>query len=256
MVYVLLPAYNEEKAIGILIRNLAKVLKSGYLIVAVNDGSSDGTLKILQKLRDPRFISRYAPSRMTAPVNLKIINHKTNRGLGMAIKTGFLDILSGARPDDIVFTMDADNTHPPFLIPKMIDKINQGFDIVIASRYQRGSKIKGVPLLRQVLSFLSALLFKITFPIQGVRDYTGGYRAYRTEILKRGFSYFGTNFINQSGFSVMVDILLKLSKLNLRFCEVPISLRYDQKKGRSKMKLGLTIVETVKLLVSRRLGKI
>jgi dolichol-phosphate mannosyltransferase len=64
-------------------------------------------------------------------------------------------------------------------------------------------------------------------PIRGVRDYTCGYRAYRGRVLRQAFQRYGDDFINQEGFQCMVDILLKLRKMDVIFGEVPLILRYD-----------------------------
>jgi dolichol-phosphate mannosyltransferase len=83
--------------------------------------------------------------------------------------------------------------------------------------------------------------------VPGVRDYSCGYRAYRADLLRRAFAEMGDQFVNQSGFSCMVDILLKLNWLNAVIAEVPLILHYDYKKGASKMKVGRTVRETLKL---------
>jgi dolichol-phosphate mannosyltransferase len=73
-------------------------------------------------------------------------------------------------------------------------------------------------------------------------------------VLRAATSRYRDELINQDGFQCMVDILLKLSRMKLRFAEVPIVLRYDRKEGKSKMKVGRTIWKTLLLLIERRLG--
>lgn len=99
------------------------------------------------------------------------------------------------------------------------------------------------------------LLFRIVFPTPGVRDYTCGYRAYRAEVIQDAIQHYGNEFLNQDGFQCMVDILLKLRRRNLIFAEVPFILRYDQKEGATKMRIGSTVRKTLSLLVKRRLGQ-
>ena len=97
-----------------------------------------------------------------------------------------------------------------------------------------------------------AVLFKIMFPIPGVRDYTCGYRAYRAGLLQE-VTAADPGFFDQDGFQVMVDILLKLRRnRDLIFGEVPLILRYDLKEGSSKMDVGATIVSTLGLMWRRR----
>ena len=136
----------------------------------------------------------------------------------------------------------------------MVRQIREGHDVVIASRYRRGSHVRGVPLPRRILSYLGGILFKLVFPIKGVRDYTCGYRAYRAELLQSVVSDNQRPFFDQDGFQVMVDILLKLRRIpGLIFGEVPLILRYDLKSGASKMDVGATIGNTLRLMVKRRL---
>ena len=70
--------------------------------------------------------------------------------------------------------MDADNTHPPGLIDRMVQMIHEGCDVVIASRFQPGARVVGVPIERHFLSIGARALFTILFPTRGVRDYTSG----------------------------------------------------------------------------------
>jgi dolichol-phosphate mannosyltransferase len=131
----------------------------------------------------------------------------------------------------------------------MISKVKNGADVVIASRYRKGAKVTGVPLIRQILSIAAALMFKIFHPVKGVRDYTCGYRAYRAEVIQTAFAALGKSFIEQAGFQCMAEILLKLSRFNLTFSEVPLILRYDLKGGVSKMKVMRTIFSSLALIV-------
>jgi dolichol-phosphate mannosyltransferase len=149
--------------------------------------------------------------------------------------------------------MDADDTHTPLAIAQMVTRINEGFDVLIASRYRPGSSVIGVPVHRRFLSYAASLLFQSIFPIPGVRDFTCGYRAYRASVLRQAFTRYREEFINEEGFQCMVDILLKLRRMNLRFSEVPLVLRYDRKGGKSKMKVLRTSLRTLRLMVRRRL---
>src|SRR5262249_54712010 len=95
-------------------------------------------------------------------------------------------------------------------------------------------------------------LFQITFPLSGVRDYTCGYRAYHGKLLKKAFQKYGNDFIERDGFEAMVDILLKLRRMGAIFCEVPLVLRYDEKRGASKMRVFRTIRRSLSLIFNRR----
>jgi len=245
MVIVILPAYNEQESIGRLLEELHYSMgESGldYKAVVVNDGSVDRTAEVVQE----------KAHRM--PVVL--VNHETNKGLGEAIRTGLLKGLELAGPRDILITMDADNTHSPGLILRMVRMIREGNDVVIASRYQRGARIIGVPLHRRILSRMASWLFRIFCHIRGVKDYTCGYRAYRVRLLREAFNLYGGDFISQTGFSCMVDILLKLDRLGAIINEAPLILRYDQKHSMSKIHILRTIGDTIGVLIRNILQKI
>jgi dolichol-phosphate mannosyltransferase len=159
-----------------------------------------------------------------------------------------------ARDDDIIVTMDSDNTHTPALIADMVRGVREGYDVVIASRFRSGARILGVPLYRRLLSRCASWAFRLAFPTRGVRDFTSGYRAYRAGLLVRAFDTYGEQFVAESGFACTVDILLKLRSLGARMHELPLVLRYDFKYSISKMYVMRTLSETLRLLVARRLG--
>ena len=104
----------------------------------------------------------------------------------------------------------------------------------------------------RVLSLLGRVCFTVFFPTPNVRDFTSGYRAYRAETLKRAFAIYSQDFVAQSGFSCMVDILLKLRRMDAIMAEVPLVLRYDMKVGESKMLVVRTVADTLHLLITSR----
>lgn len=243
MIFFLLPAYNEEKNIKILLSDISNFYRKKNIllhVIVINDGSSDDTFKNI-KITKKKFFHK-----------LTVINHKKNMGLGITLKTGFNHILKIAKPDDIIITMDSDNSHTPKNSYLLIKKINEGYDVVIASRYSKLSKTYGLSYLRKILSFISCVIFKILFPIENVTDYTCGFRAFKIKKLKN--IMLNKDFFSENGFSVSADIILKLklSKIKIYFAEVPLQLRYDLKRGLSKMKIVRTIIQTIKLMVLRR----
>ncbi len=243
MVIVTLPAYNEEETLPTLLDRIREAMEENlieYRVIVVNDGSTDGTGEMVDRMRDTMPITR--------------IDHEQNRGLGEAIRTGLLAAIEGAKDRDIIVTMDSDNTHTPGLIARMVRGIREGNDVVIASRFQPGAHVRGVPLHRRALSRSGSLLFRLAFPTPGVRDFTSGYRAYRAGVIRQAFDTYGGAFVAESGFSCMVDILLKLRRIEAIISEVPLVLRYDMKYGASKMLVLRTTIETLQLLISRRLG--
>lgn len=242
-VHVVLPAFNEAACIGRLLEHLDEDLGDAgqpYTVTLVDDGSTDGTTEAAQA-----FTSR---------IDLRLIRHERNQGLGATLRDGLVAAAAQAAPRDILVTMDADDTHTPGLILRMTRMIHEGHDVVIASRYQPGSRTIGVPAHRRALSYFGSLLFRLVFPIRGVRDFTCGYRAYRAEVIQQALRQYGDAFLDQDGFQCMVDVLLKLRRMHLIFGEVPFILRYDIKEGASKMNVGRTIRRTLALMLRRRLG--
>jgi len=242
-VFIVLPAYNEEEALPKLLTRIGETftnLPIDYAIVVVDDGSRDQTATISEQL--------------ATQLPIRVVRHEVNQGLGATIRDGLRTAVELADEQDIIVTLDADNTHPPELIPRMLQMIQEGHDIVIASRFQRGARVVGVPFNRVVMSLFARLLFTVVFPIKGVRDYTCGFRAYRTGVLERAFAKYGDQFVSESGFSCMVDVLLKLRNKDLLMGEVPLLLRYDHKGGVSKMKVLRTIWKSLNLILRRRMG--
>lgn len=243
--YIVLPAYNEEESISKLLDRISYYLFDSdidnYEILVVNDGSTDRTADILKDYQQK--------------TPLRIITHETNKGLGKTIRNGLLHAVESAEDNDIIITMDADDTHTPGLIYRMVNTMREGYDVVIASRYQKGARVYGLSYYRKFLSSVASYIFRIFLPIKGVRDFTCGYRAYRASVLKNAFEKYGDQFIDQEGFQAMVDIILRLRTMDVIFGEVPFILRYDRKEGTSKMNVKSTIFKTLKLIIKRRFEK-
>ncbi len=242
-VFLALPAYNEQEALPELLERIGEAFADNglpYEVVIVDDGSTDDTASIV--------------AQMSFQMPIRLVRHEVNRGLGPTIRDAMREAVDRAGERDIIVTMDADNTHPPGLIDRMVRMIHEGCDVVIASRFESGGCAVGVPIERHFLSVAARLLFTILFPTRGVRDYTSGFRAYRASVIRQGFAEYGDGFVGEQGFSCMADILLKLRKQGALFGEAPLRLRYDRKGGASKMQVFRTIGLTLKLLMRHRLG--
>jgi len=240
---IVLPIFNEEANLACLFDRIDGALRKDripYRVIAVDDGSTDGT---------PDVIERY---RSRTP--LQLVQHNTNQGLGAAIRSGLMEAVAVSSADDVIVTMDADESHTPALITRMLEAIDRGSDVVIASRFQPGSACHGVPRHRLFLSIAASILFRVLFPTPGVRDYTCGYRAYRVTALRRAADRYGSSLFEFDGFQCMVDLLLKLRGAGAHFSEAPVVLRYDLKKGQSKMRVWRTAIRTLHLAFQRRLG--
>lgn len=247
MIYVLLPAYNEELALPQLLKALKDSLEASdfsYRVVVVDDGSRDATLKVAKDF--------------AKELPIDIIPHGVNKGLGAAMLTGFVHICEKATSGDLAVAMDADNTHDPKLIPKMLNAIEAGADVVIASRYAPGGEEVGLNPVRKFLSRGASFLVQTFFPVRGARDFSCGYRIYRVETLRAAFDRYGSNFVTERSFVCMAEILIKLAALPAKVDEVGLVLRYDLKEGESKMKYFRTIIRYFRFLIREKvygLGK-
>lgn len=233
---LMLPAYNEEDSLPNLLRRVKSLTDNYDLnleVLVVNDGSKDNTLKVCSDF------------------GVNVLDLQPNGGLAHAMRQGFIEVLKRYSDNDLLITMDADDSHNPGLIPRMKAQIMEGSDLVIASRYRPGSRTLGLDRLRIFLSYGAGLMFRMVFNVPGVRDYTCGYRAYRVSLLRKTMETYGDKFIEQKGFACMAEILLKISKLKPVIHELPFILRYDQKLGESKMDISKTVKQTIELVALR-----
>src|SRR5262245_25650642 len=225
MIYVLLPAYNEEQALTPLAEKIDKVMTArgtAYRIIVVDDGSRDGTAHVLQELR--------------AVYPIDVITHRYNRGLGETARDGFEHIAAVAAPQDIVVRMDCDDTHDPAYIPAMVGKLDEGYEVVTTSRYVPGGGQIGVKWYRRTTSRAANILLKAFFPIPGLKEYTCGFRAYRAAVVQDAVSIFGNSFIDLKGmgFTGTVEKMIKFKLMGARVAEIPFVLRSDRKQSASK----------------------
>ncbi len=239
MIFILLPAFNEEKNLKIIFKKIEKNFKNKKKIrvILIDDCSIDNTKKILLKKYSFKIIYK---------------KHETNMGLNITMETGLKLINKQARSNDVVVSLDSDNTHPISLIPKMVKKINQGNDIVIASRFVKGSKVSGLASWRQMMSIGAKLMFKIFYPFKNLNDYTCNFRSYKAQHIKKILN--NKDFFKNEDFNIAAKILLFLitNNKNLKIAELPFALRYDLKIGNSKMKILKTIFLTLRLIFIRK----
>ncbi len=246
-VIVVIPAYNEEQNLPGLFANLRSTMEAipyPYEVVVVNDGSGDGTRRLVEQIAK------------TEPVCL--VNHEVNLGPGAAFRSGFTRALEVAGEDDIVITKEADNTGDYGLIEPMIERILNGYDVVLASCYGEGGRVEGTTWDRRLLSWGANLILRVLFPVPGIHTFSSFYRAYRADTLRRAIALYGDRFITEAGFACMVEVLINLHRMGVKMVELPMVLQCDGRLDESKMKrLGTTVgflrVMAKKSLFERRL---
>ena len=157
--------------------------------------------------------------------------------------------------DDILITMDSDDTHDPKYIPKVINLINsKSYNFVVLSRFQKYSKEIGYPKYKTFMSISINLILKILFPTKELRDYTSGYRGIKGNLIKKIVNEYGKNVNTSKGFAGVAEIILKLRKYGLKVKEIPLVYRYDLKQGTSKMGVIITMIAYSKLILRIKLG--
>ena len=241
----LLPVYNEGARLDALLNRIKATMEAEHLpyrVVAVDDGSADDSADIL--------------ARRGSDMPIQVLTHRFNRGLGETCRDGLEWVADHAAPDDVVITMDADDTHDPAYVPGMLKRIDLGADVVIGSRFQPGAEVKGVPSHRQAFSVGANLLLRTFLRIPGVRDYACGFRAVRASLIRRAVLALGNRLLElrEWGFICTAELLWKLSLFGARCEEVPFVLRYDLKAGASKMRAGQTIFGYLLLIWKRIAG--
>ena len=244
-VWVMLPCYNEEENITPLTEKWFELetqfSEKGYemFVVCIDDKSTDRTAERIQSLTK-RF------------TRCQMLQHEQNKGLGGVLNTAFRYFLENGAEGDLCVLMDGDNSHDPVYSLSMLPKIDQGADVVIASRYCESSEVKGVPSFRQFLSNGAGIFYKLLLGVKGVKDYTCGYRMYTYEIIRKAREAYGEAIAERRSFACMMEVLYKLSRIGAKFAEVPFTLRYDWKRGASKMRVFNTVKESVLTAISLR----
>jgi dolichol-phosphate mannosyltransferase len=201
---VVIPMYNEEAGAEACVGAVCGVLKALPVrtrLIVVNDGSSDRTRATLERL---------AP----AEAGLEVVHHEVNAGYGAALRTGVEAAHRGGF--DYVLFMDSDLTNSPDDIPRFLEHMDRGADVIKATRYRLGGAMRGVAIGRQIVSRSGGLVARLLFHC-GVSDCTNGFRAVRTTVLMR-------MRLQEPRFPVIVEELYCCLFLASRFAEVPVVL--------------------------------
>lgn len=248
-IYVFLPCYNEELNIIDLIeswnKHVTKLQEKGFnlQIFGINDCSKDKTKDKIKEME--RKCS-----------NVHLIDHEVNKGLVGGLNTAIETFIKLGKKDDFMVLMDGDNTHDPKYIFDQLEEIQKGYDCVIASRYCKSSDVIGVAAHRVFMSDMAGVYYKLMLNVPNVKDYTCGYRIYTYDIIINLVKNFGKDPIKEKSFACMMEFLYKLHLCGAKFSEVGFQLRYDFKKGESKMKVFKTMKNSLRVgWYLRRKGK-
>ncbi len=211
---VIIPTYNEKENIETIIERVFSLYNTVDILI-VDDNSPDGTGQIVQKLQD-----KY-------PQRLHLLHREEKNGLGTAYIAGFQWALS--QHYQFIIEMDADFSHNPKHIQRLLDKAKQGTDLVVGSRYTRNGKIQDWPLDRRILSFGGSLYARLMTGMR-IKDLTSGFVCYNRATLEK----IDLNKISSIGYSFQIEMKYAAHRLGQQLDEVPITFR-DREFGESKM---------------------
>jgi dolichol-phosphate mannosyltransferase len=233
-IFIVIPVLNEAGNIPRLMDSLTTLsneLKNKYevRIVLIDDGSQDQTSALAKK------------SAIDLNLNLEILRHEHNLGPGRAFGTGFKFLATQLTQDDLVITMEGDNTSRIELIKQMLHRLEEDFDVIFASPYLYGGRIINTSVYRVFLSSMANLLIKELLGIQGILTASSFFRLYKTAALKKLQSVYGPEIIERAGFECMVEMLIKMVNLQMTISEVPLLLDTHARVGKSRMKIMRTI---------------
>lgn len=232
-----LPAYNEEKNVLPLMEKITAAMSSigkPYEILFVIEGQ-DQTYPLLQEYQQKH-----------PEIQLKLLYQPTPLGLMNAFKKGFVNISEQASH---VITMDVDLNHDPQELPRLMEKSQAGYNIVIGSRALSESRVLAVPAWKRAVSKIANGVFNTVFKV-GVKDKTSGFRIIDAQTIKEI-----TPKLKTRNFEGLMEFLLLARKMNKTMAEVPITLTYRQ-YGETKFKLLHSGKDYAKLLIGIHFRKL
>ena len=214
---VILPTYCEAQNIERLIDEIEN-LNLFTSILVIDDSSPDGTSDIVRKCQKKH-------------ANILLFERPKKFGLGTAITDGFRIFLSLKNPPKYIITMDADYSHNPKEIPRLIASVRKGFDLVIGSRYCQGGSARDWSIIRLAVSKVANLLTKLRINAR-ISDYTSGMRCYSTKLV-RGI----INDLHSRTYEIQIETIRQANLGKFRIREIPITF-VNRKKGRSKLSIN------------------
>jgi len=214
LLVVVVPTYNEAKNITKLIESIFKNISSSDKIIIVDDNSPDGTGKIADKIVQKKK-------------NLIVIHRKRKEGRGSAVWAGFR--LAKKFNPTFYIEMDADFSHKPRDIPRLLSAIKQGSDVVVGSRYLGKSKIYNWSISRRVFSKFANFYANLILDV-GISDYTNGFRIYTKEAV----NFLLSQKLISPGYILLSETAFKLKKAGFKLSEIPI-IFVNRKRGVSNL---------------------
>lgn len=209
---LIIPTYNEHDNIPVLVSRIRKAA-GNEPILFVDDNSPDGTADVIRGMQasDP---------------DIHLLPRPGKGGYGSACRDGIKKVLR-ENLADYVIQSDADLSHPPELLPRMIELLKTN-PVVIGSRYVKGGGAENWDLRRRALSF-GANLYARSFTGVPVHDMTAGFVGYRTEVLRK----VDLDSIQSEGYAFLMEMKFNLHRTGARFCEFPI-IFHEREAGKSK----------------------
>jgi len=230
--WIVVPTYNEADNIETLVHAVRAAVPDGRVLV-VDDNSPDGTGKLAEALAagDPQ---------------VEVLHRPRKAGLGLAYVNGFVHALRAGA--GYVVEMDADLSHDPEDVPRLLERARAGADLVLGSRYVDGGGVADWDLLRRAISRAGCRYARTVLGV-GVRDLTGGFKAFRASTLEA----IDFETVRSEGYAFQVELTYRALAKGLRVEEVPIIFR-DRTAGDSKMSARIA-VEAMWLVPALRLAR-
>jgi dolichol-phosphate mannosyltransferase len=222
--WLILPTFDEAENIEAIVAASLEVLgraaPEGFRILIVDDGSPDGTGDIADRLA-----AEHEP--------VEVLHRTAREGLGPAYLAGFAHALDHGA--GYVFEMDADFSHDPADLGRLLDCVRGGADVALGSRYVRGGTVRDWGLLRRVVSRGGCLYAQAILRLP-VRDLTSGFKCFRAEVLRA----IDLPTVRAHGYAFQVELTNRAVHAGFVVREVPITFR-DRLLGRSKMSPRIAI---------------
>ena len=217
---VIIPTFNERENLPLIVNRLLNSEPERVNVLVVDDNSPDGTGQVADKMAadDER---------------IKVLHRKGKGGLGGAYIAGFRWGLKEGY--EVLCEMDADGSHSPEQLHLLLDRIDTGAELVIGSRYVKGGKMVNWPISRQLLSRAGNLYASVLLGAE-LSDITGGYRAYRRDVLED----LDLDAIDSAGYVFQVDLAWRAVAQGFDVREVPITFT-EREIGDSKMSSNIII---------------